>query len=207
MRLTLWIASAALVLSACGDDELPALRGEFADDVEQCRAQLDVIYHALRAHHERTGALPAERDARFLAALIWGGELAEGEDSAALLSCPGADLGARAASLAAHADQWSDEAAVRGDWSAYAVRDLEAYPLEQFPSGGREPEPLLACDNANGMNHAGLLNLLRADGSIVTYDLAEEIAQGRLPAGSEHIQVGPDSPYAELRKLRAGRED
>ena len=37
--------------------------------------------------------------------------------------------------------------------------------------------------------------------------VADEIEQGRLPAGSEHIQVGPDSPYAELRKLRAGRED
>lgn len=196
-----------LLLGCGGSDDAPALRGEFSSDVERCRAQLDAIYDALRAHHAREGALPRERDARFLAALLWAGDLPEGEASAELLSCCGTQMGERRMELARLRERWSDAEAVRADWSAYAVRDFEAHPLAQFPSGGPEPEPLIACDNAHGQNHAGLTNLLRSDGSIVTYDLQREVDEGRVPVGTRTLVVGPDSPLPELRKLRAGRAD
>jgi hypothetical protein len=92
-------------------------------------------------------------------------------------------------------------AALTGADSAYAARDTAAFPLAKFPSGGPEIEPLVACDNARGMNHAGCMNVLYSDGSVRTLSLAEEIDSGRLPEGTTTIPVGRNSPIPDLRKL------
>ena len=47
-------------------------------------------------------------------------------------------------------------------------------------------------------------NALFADGSVRTYSLRQEIEAGTLPAGATTIPVGPESPLADLRKLKIG---
>ena len=83
---------------------------------------------------------------------------------------------------------------------AYAGRDLAAFPLARFPTRGTEV--VMACANADGGNHpGGEVNVLYADGSVVTLSLAQEIDAGRLPAGTTAIPVGPASPLEDLAKL------
>jgi len=88
-----------------------------------------------------------------------------------------------------------------GAHTSYAVRDFAAFPLDQFPTGGREP--ILACGNAHGMNHADAVNVLYADKTVRTFTIEQEVERGTLEAGATLLPVGPDSPLADLRKLRA----
>jgi hypothetical protein len=84
--------------------------------------------------------------------------------------------------------------------SAYAVRDLEAFPLAApgFDAG----EPLLACNGNARPRHPPELHVLYADGSVRTLTLQELKADRVVPPETDVVFAGPDSPVPDLRKLR-----
>ena len=188
------LAGAAAVVLWRGFGGAPIV--DVSGDVSTCAANLRHIYTDMllySARHNTELRLPQESGVRLLAALV-GAEDAAADH--AYLTCPGP--GAEA--VPKDVDYRSLET-LTGAASAYAARDTVTFPLAKFPSGGSELEPLVACDNAHGLNHDGCMNVLYSDGSVVTLFLAEEIERGHLPAGATTIPVGKDSPIPDLRKL------
>jgi len=177
-------------------------RAGVSADLEQCTEHLRHLYQALLAERQRTGALPAGSGVALFGGLIASGDLADTPENRRWLTCPGPG----AEPVGAHTD-YRDPATLDAGSSAYAGRDQVRHPLLKFPAGGSELEPLIACDNAHGLNHAGAMNLLRTDGSVVVLTLERLIAEGVLPAGATTIPVGPDSPVPELAKLTQGSGD
>jgi hypothetical protein len=84
--------------------------------------------------------------------------------------------------------------------SAYAVRDLEAFPLAA--TGFDAAEPLLACNGNARPKHPPELHVLYADGGVRTLTLQELKADGVVPPDTDVVFAGPDSPVPDLRKLR-----
>ncbi len=197
----------ALVLLSCSRSPSgPAPQLE--SDVEQCIANLRAIHAGLVEYARTHDGLPQASGPRLLAALIAEGTWPNDAQHAHRLTCPGVDL--QLLELGAlPAEQWFTHLAEVGEQrSAYAARDLEAFPLERFPAPGigkAGREVLAACDNHLGANHDGVTNVLLTDGSVITYELEREIQAGRLPATSDRIPIGSSAPdsLAELRKLRS----
>ena len=176
----------------CSHDVRPPLPA----DIDRCAENLRAIYAGLITYRERTGHAPEESGVAFLGALIASGVWEDTPENRARLTCPGPG----AAAVREDVD-YKTLAGLTGADSAYAARDTKAFPLAKFPSGGVELEPLVACDNARGPNHAGSMNVLYSDGSVVVLVFAQEIERGTLPAGAHTIAVGKDSPVEDLRKL------
>jgi hypothetical protein len=171
---------------------------DMSTDVSECAANLSQIYGGFILYDIRQKHPPRESGVRMLGELIASGALEDTPESRARLTCPGPN-----AELVDAGVDFHDLARLTGADSAYAARDTVGFPLAKFPSGGSEIEPLVACDNAHGMNHRDCMNVLYSDGSVVTLFLAEEIEAGRLPAGTKTISVGKESPIPDLRKLAA----
>ncbi len=169
-------------------------RPSFAGHVERCGANLRAIHAGLVELERRTGRAPQGAGVAFFAELIASGTWEDTAENRARLSCVGPDAEPVPDGVA-----YADLARLTGRDSAYAGRDAARFPLAEFPSGGAQPEPLLACDSS--ANHGGVINLLRSDGSVVTLTLESEIERGRLPAGATAIPVGAGSPIPELAKL------
>lgn len=147
-------------------------------DVHLCQENLRTIYAGLREYKAREGSAPPQPGRAFFEELISSGVWEDTPENRARLACPGKD-----------------------GHGTYAGRDTVNHPLPKFPSGGADIETLIACDNAGGMNHEGAMNVLRSDGSVVTYRLDELIEQQKLPAGTVDLPVGADSPLETLRVL------
>lgn len=193
------LLAAALLAPSCGER---VGAHEFSSDVEHCKANLREVYAGLRAYADREGHPPTGSGVAFFAELVTSGVWPRDEAHARLLTCPGVapeELGLPASP----ADWFPSLEALGPDSSAYAGRDSERAPLPSFPGPGTEA--LMACDNQRGANHAGITNVLMADGSVLSLELATEQAAGRVPPGAERITVGPDSPLRELRALSADR--
>lgn len=171
---------------------------DMTSDVSACAANLREIYAGLLRYAAREKHAPQESGVRFLGALLASGALEDTRANRACLTCPGPG-----AEAVANDVEFARLDALTGTDSAYAARDSAAFPLAKFPSGGAELEPLVACDNARGLNHDGCMNVLYSDGSVVTFSLAQEIERGRLPSGATTIPVGKDSPIPDLQKLAA----
>lgn len=171
-------------------------RHDVTGDVTECAARLRRIYDGLRALHERSEAVPPGSGVAFLAGPLALGAIEDTPENRAMLTCPGP--GARPVPPGT---DWKDLASLWPGSSAYTGRDQVAAPLARFPSGGSEVEPLAACDNANGLNHDGCMNVLYSDGTVVLLRLADEIAAGRLPADARTIPVGPGASHSDLAKL------
>jgi hypothetical protein len=171
---------------------------DMSTDVSECAANLRQIYAGFVLYHVREKRPPRESGIRLLGDLIASGVLEDTPGNRAYLTCPGPNAEPVGAGVV-----YRDLARLTGADSAYAARDTVSFPLAKFPSGGSELEPLVACDNARGMNHGGCMNVLYSDGRVVTLFLAEEIEAGRLPAGTKMISVGKESPVPDLRKLTA----
>jgi hypothetical protein len=193
----LLVAAVAIILCfrfGCDRGEDP--RHDVPDDVRTCRENLREIHEGLLAYQAKFGELPGGSGPRFLAALIAGGIWEDTPENRAKLTCPGP----HASPVPENVD-WSDAGSLTAAHSAYAVRDFAAHPLVRFPTGG--DEPILACDNAHAMNHDGATNVLYADKTVRTFLIEQEIARGRVPAGTTNLILGPESPLPDLRKLRA----
>jgi prepilin-type processing-associated H-X9-DG protein len=201
MRAALCLLVCAVLLFACRREE--SSRPTLSTDAELCVERLREIHAGLVEHARRTGGPPRAGGAAFLGALIAEGTWPADAAHAAKLSCPGVPAERLGGNDIAPAARWRDLSRVTDDWTAYAARDVERAPLASLP--GRNTEALVACANHGGPNHpSGVTNVLFADGSVVTYEVAVEVSHGRLPEGSEFVPVGPESPLAELRSLRGG---
>ena len=169
------------------------LRHDVPTDVQTCKANLQAIYREL-ATNARTKKVKLPKDwYAKLAALITKGLWEDTPENRARLSCTGPQ---------AEALDFSSPKDFAPSKTAYACRDQESHPLPKFPAGGSENEPILACDNANGMNHDGVMNVLYTDGSVTTLHLAQEIERGHLSPGTTTITVGVESELQDLKKLR-----
>jgi hypothetical protein len=171
-----------------GDDP----RHDFGDDVRRCTQNLRTLYAGLVEHHRLHGSVPQRSGAGFVLALLGDG-LPDDAEHRRALTCPGPGAQPMPAQL--------DLANPTADSTAYAGRDMARFPLAKFPAGGAELEPIAACDDAQGWNHERVANVLYSDGSVVTLSLERLIEQGRVPADTTTLPVGPASPLEDLRKL------
>lgn len=174
-------------------------RHDFGSDVRECQGKLGDIYAALMEYKALSQTWPRGSGVAFLAELIASGRLEDSPGDPAL-ACPG-----RHAQPVPEGTDYAASATLTPLSSSYAARNSAEFPLAKFPSGGAEREPLVACDNAQGMNHDGVMNVLYSDGSVMTIVLEQELERGTLPAGSTTIEVGPSSPVPDLRKLTGDR--
>ena len=170
------------------------LRHDVPSDVTACKRHMMAIYKGLTSR-ARTAEVDLSSGYGLVSSLIDDGIWKRTPENRAMLTCPGPG-----------ADPMPEEALVLPDTfgpelTAYACRNMEAHPLAKFPSGGESNEPLIACDNANGMNHDGVMNVLYTDGTILTLHIDHEIERGNLPAGTTMIEVGPNSPLEDLKKF------
>ena len=175
-----------------GDDPRP----DFGSDVEACKQNLTAIHDGLLRYRERFGRAPQGSGVAFFAELIASGVWEDTPENRARLTCPGKN-----AAPVPEGTDYADLDSLTGASSAYAGRNSAEFPLLKFPAGGAELEALVACDGSRGMNHDGVLNVLRSDGSIATLSVEQELERGRIPPGSTAIPVGKGSPIPELTKL------
>lgn len=180
------------VSCSCGAAESPVV--VFDSDVDSCRARLKNIYDAMRAMKDEQKVVPSAPGVGFFAQLISEGQWEDIPETRALLSCPGVNVPAIDFSTS-----FADLDALTGTHSAYAGRDTVNHPLAAFPTRGTEP--LMACDNAAGMNHDGVMNVLYADGSIKTYVVEQEREKGTLGPEESIFWIGPNAQLEDLRKL------
>ena len=194
--LVLVVATLAVILCfvECGKGE--DFRHDVTDDVRACQENQLAIYEGLIAYEAKHGKVPDGAGPAFLAALIADGIWEDTPENRARLTCPGP--GAHA--VPGNVDLRNPDS-LTGEHSAYAVRDFRNHPLDKFPTGG--DEPILACDNAHGMNHEDAVNVLYADKTVRRFLLEQEIEGGRLPEDATTIVVGPESAIPDLRKLLA----
>jgi len=171
-----------------GDDP----RHDFGSDVRECTQNLRTIYAGLVKHHELHGGVPQGSGAAFVLELLRDA-IPDDPEHRRALTCPGPGAQPMPAEL--------DLANPTPGSTAYAGRDMARFPLAKFPSGGDELEPLVACDDSQGWNHDGVVNVLYSDGSVVTLSLERLLEQGRVPPGTTALPVGPASPLDDLRKL------
>ncbi len=173
------------------------LRHDVPSDVQTCKKNMAAIYKGWVALKKQTGQLPQGPGPVMIAGLIANGIWEDTDAYREMMTCPGPDAHALPQAI-----DFTQTASLSNASSAYACRNQKDYPLARFPAGGANNEPILACDNANGMNHDGVMNVLYTDGSITTLHLDQEIERGRLPAGTTTFVVGKESPIEDLRKLR-----
>lgn len=190
------LGALALTLPACGGN---TSAHDFSSDVEECKSNLRAIFSGLSVYRHEKGRLPEEGGVAFFADLIASGVWENDPPKARILQCPGVPLESLSVAGTPPEDWFDDLEGVDGASSSYAGRDVENHPLASFPGPGTEP--IVACDNHDGTNHADVTNVLMSDGSIVSLELATEIELGNLPEGTERIVVGPDALLPELRKL------
>jgi len=173
-------------------------RHDVDSDVRACVENLQAIYDGLRAYRERHGHAPQGSGPAFFAELIASGVWNNDPENARRLTCPGPG-----ATPVPPGTDYADPSSLGPASSAYAGRDSARHPLLKFPAGGEELQALVACDNARGMNHAGVVNVLYSDRTVKTFDLERLVADGILPGGTTTLVVGADSPLEELRVLLA----
>ncbi len=173
----------------------PDLRHDVSSDVQTCKRHMMAIHKGL-VSQERAGTLDMSSGYAMLGGLIDKGTWKKTAENIRMLTCTGP--GAHAMPDDAFASPGSFDATS----TAYAFRNLADHPLSKFPAGGEDNEPILACDNASGMNHAGVMNVLYTDGSILTLHIEQEIERKRLPPGTTTIAVGTNSPIEALKKLQ-----
>lgn len=175
------------------------LRHDFASDVEECRDNLRRVYDGLIEYDSQHGGLPQGSGAVFLGQLIEAGVWENDEGHARLLQCPAASPESRGL-LTAPKTWFQPLSEVDGSRTSYAARNFKQYPLLEFPTPGNAP--LVACDNEIGHNHAsGVTNVLMADGSVVSFELEVEQAEGRVPREAQVLVVGPLAELEELRRM------
>ena len=174
-------------------------RHDVEEHVRTCRENLQTIYDGLRAYADENGGAPTGSGPAFLGALIVSGTWPDDAAHRARLTCTGPN-----ARPVDPGTDWTDASTWTADSSAYAARDAERAPLAKFPSGGAELEALVACDNADGMNHPGVVNVLYSDRTVKTFELEKLVAAGTLATGASNLAIGPDAPLEELRVLTDG---
>ncbi len=170
-----------------------------AAEVRACASNLGEIHKGLQLYRIKYGGLPPHSGVRFFADLIARDAIENTKTNAERLICPAVDKAALAIGTMEWETWWTDLETINGDYSTYAGRDMKNHPIRQLTGAGTEP--LVADDNDGGMNHHTTTNVLYADGSVQTFELADLKSKGTLVEEEEVLTVGPDSPVEALTKL------
>jgi len=168
--------------------------------VTACRKNLLDIYANLMIYDQKFDDIPQKSGVRFFADLVGRKVLEATKSTSKKLTCPGVKASALEGLRGLPLDEWyKDQERIDGQFSAYAGRDMDHYPLKKFPGSGKEP--LVADDNDGGEpNHTTTTLVLYADGSVNAYEQALLEEDGTLQE-DEYLLVGPESQVEELRKL------
>lgn len=171
-----------------------------AAEVTACSKNMQNIYQGLTNFKVKYKRAPKNGGVKFFAELITSKVWENNANNAKTLTCPGVETSALVGLADLPEEEWfSDYEAVNGDYSAYAGRDTEEYPLKKFLSG--KSVPLVADDNEGGMNHSTGTNVLFSDGSVQTFELYDLALEGVLMEDEEILYVGPDSQLEVLREF------
>jgi prepilin-type N-terminal cleavage/methylation domain-containing protein/prepilin-type processing-associated H-X9-DG protein len=166
-----------------------------------CSLQLRDIAVVMQDYvdHRKDGKWPKERGIKFLLTVVRD-DVIRGEDLKKF-ACPGTDdITARSDSdpVGSGIKDWED---LDPECISYAGRDNVAFPLKK----DRLSEEILASDDnmsagAGRANHAGITNVVYADGHVGTIETSKY--KGELPDPEQDwLPVGPESPDENLRKL------
>jgi len=166
-----------------------------AAKVTACKKNMSEIYSGFILYQTKFERLPNESGVRFFADLIAMKVWENTKQSVKKLNCPAQQTPPGTAGLAV-TEWYTDLTRIDGQWSSYAGRDCKQFPLKMM-SG---TEPLVADDNDGGPNHKTATVVLYGDGSPQSFELGELIKAGTLQDG-EFLQVGPESPLEDLKKL------
>ncbi|HET6201631.1 MAG TPA: type II secretion system protein [Planctomycetota bacterium] len=169
--------------------------------VTACEANLGEIFKWYQIFKMDRSHFPKESGVKnFLS--LW--EVVEHTDSnAARLTCPEPDppdglFDPETKRLRKPAQWFEHMDQVDGSYTTYAGRDTKAFPMRSL-SGD---EPLVSDDNDGGPNHkAGVTLALYGNGEVKKFNLVQLKKEGVLPADEKNLEVGPDSPIEDLRKL------
>ena len=171
-----------------------------AAEVTACKANLSEIYKGFLLFKTSLNRAPNESGVRFFAELVSSDTFENTKTSASKLTCPGVDKGSLTGVAGKPETEWYGKLdGLDGSCSAYAGRNSKDFPLRKFPGSGKDA--LVSDDNDPEMNHRHTTCVLFADGSVQTYELSELKKQGLIGEDEKVLQVGPDSPIEELRKL------
>lgn len=169
--------------------------------VSACNANLRQIYSGLLLYNNKYKSIPNYSGVKFFAALIARGAMENTKTNAERLTCPAVDKSALALGGMEPEEWFKELERVDGSYSAYAGRDLKAFPLRQgLTSSGKEP---LVCDDNDGTenNHRTTTNVLYADGNVQTFEFKDLQEQGKVGQDETVLRVGPDSPVEDLTKF------
>ena len=168
-------------------------------EVTACKKNLQEIYTGLNLYQMKHERIPSDPGARFFAILVAKDVWENTPASAKKLTCPGVDVGALPGIADKEPTEWFiDLELVDGDCTAYAGRDTKEYPLRKLQIG---KEPLVCDDNDGGKNHRTTTNVLYGDGSVGSFELADEREKGNILPEEEIVVVGPESKNEVLRKF------
>jgi len=167
--------------------------------VTGCAKNQTEIYKGMIAYQTKFGRLPKRENSgvRFLAILVASGTWENTKTSSEKLTCPGVDYSALAIGDLPMEDWYKDLELVDGEYSAYAGRDLQNFPLRKM--GGKDV--LVADDNDGGMNHRTTTNVLYGDGAVRGIEIFTLQEEGILDPEEDLLIVGPESPVEELQVL------
>ncbi len=170
-----------------------------ASKVTACEANMREIHRGFVLFNTKFKRAPNQSGVKFFAELIASGTWENTPKSAKTLTCPGVDVGVLTVGDLPETEWFADFEIVDGDYSTYAGRDCEEYPLRKFP--GKGTEPLVADDNDPEMNHRTSTVVLYADGDVQTHELYDLVQDGILAEDEDVLIVGPESQLEELRKF------
>lgn len=190
-----------LIISILAVAFLPKIP-EYIDNAEvtACKANLREIHNGFMLYKTNLQRAPSESGVRFFAELISSDTFENTKASAKKLTCPGVDIGALQGLVGKPETEWFKNLdGIDGTYSAYAGRNCKENPLRKFPASGTEA--LIADDNDGGANHRHTTCVLMGDGSVNTYEMSELKKTGLVGEDEKVLNVGPDSPVEELRKL------
>ncbi|MBI5363760.1 MAG: prepilin-type N-terminal cleavage/methylation domain-containing protein [Planctomycetes bacterium] len=174
-----------------------------AAKITACKKNLQELHNGLTQYKIKFNRVPEKSGVKFFACLISRKVWENTKFTADKLRCPAVDLSGLEIGQIEDPLQWyASLDSVNGGYSSYAGRDIEHFPLRDYPGSGKEP--VIADDNeGDGTqgNHRSTTVVLYASGDVGTFEIAEQQEKGVIDQETNFIKVGPDSPIEELRKL------
>ncbi len=173
-------------------------------NVTACKANMKEIGNGLLIHRNNfNNRIPKASGAKFLASLVSREVWDPTETSTKRLTCPGVDLDFLTPSRdGIPLEDWYVELdRVGSDWTSYAGRDMQRYPIRSLDGKNVGKEALVADDNDGGANHRTATVVLYGDNAVRALNIVDEREAGNATAEDEFIIVGPESWREDLKKL------
>jgi prepilin-type N-terminal cleavage/methylation domain-containing protein len=171
--------------------------------VTACKKNLQEIHSGLIQYKTKFNRIPKQGGVRFFTCLISSGVWENTKFTADKMRCPAVDIGQLEIGHIEDPESWFKKLdTVDGTYSSYAGRDIEHFPLKDYPGSGKEA--VIADDNegdGTSGNHRTTTVVLYASGDIGTFELGDLHEKGIVDPETQVLKVGPESPVDELKKL------